>query len=117
MRALHRCRGSSSAIADGGRLHAAEVVVPSRQRRLLEAALAVFIWTALGWLLDADANLYLLIGVPITIAFQWWVARRPLHTLWVRDAPQFDIDARGFALAAGFALVPAYRLVEGIIGG
>lgn len=72
---------------------------------------------ALGWVIDADANLYLLIGVPITLAFQWWVARRPLHTLWVRDASGFQLDAKGFALAGAFAFVPAYRLAAGIIDG
>ena len=72
---------------------------------------------ALGWLIAADANLYLLLGVPITIAFQWWVARRTLHTLWVRDAPRFHLDSKGLALAAAFAFVPAYRLVEGLVKG
>ena len=72
---------------------------------------------AAGWVTHADPNSYLLMGVPLTIAFQWWVARRPLHTLWVRDAPRFHLDARGFALAVAFAFVPAYRLVEGIIAG
>lgn len=72
---------------------------------------------ALGRLVDGDANLYLLIGVPITIAFQWWVARRPLHTLWVRDAARFHLDAKGLTLTAAFAFVPAYRLAAGIIEG
>lgn len=72
---------------------------------------------ALGWAIGADANTYLLLGVPITVAFQWGIARRPLHALWVRDAARFHLDGRAFALAAALAIVPAYRLVTGIIQG
>src|SRR5262249_11223195 len=46
----------------------------------------VGVWTALGLALHLDANQYLLLGVPLTVAFQLWVARRPLHELWVRPA-------------------------------
>lgn len=81
-----------------------------RLRRWFDAALAVAIWMALGWALRVDANGYLLLGVPITVAFQLWISRRPLHTLWVRDADRFRLDRRGVLLAAALAATPATSL-------
>jgi membrane protease YdiL (CAAX protease family) len=67
---------------------------------------------ALGWSLGTDANRYLLLGVPITVAFQLGVQGRPLHTLWLRDAFEFRIDRTAAGLAALVAATPAYVLVR-----
>ena len=72
---------------------------------------------ALGWLAGAGGNAYLLLGVPLTAAFQLGVARRPLHTLWVRDAPAFRLGPTGAALALALAVVPASALVRALGAG
>jgi membrane protease YdiL (CAAX protease family) len=60
-----------------------------------------------GALVRADANLYLILGLPLTVGFQRYVRRRPLYELWVRDASSFDLDRQGKQLAVGLAVVPA----------
>ena len=71
---------------------------------------------ALGWGLDAGVNEYLLLGVPITVAFQLWIRRRPLHTLWVRDADRFRLDRRALLLAAAVAVTPGVSLSRYLVG-
>jgi membrane protease YdiL (CAAX protease family) len=88
-----------------------------RVRRLLEATAFVAVWVALGYLLPVDANAYLLLGVPLTAAFQLLVRRRPLRELWVRDGPPFRLDRRGVALAVLLAVVPVVIGVRALAGG
>jgi membrane protease YdiL (CAAX protease family) len=85
---------------------------PSLRRRCTEAALAVALWMGLGWATGVDANGYLLLGVPLTVAFHHWVHRRPLHTLWVRDAPRFRFGRREALIAPLLAAAPTYALVR-----
>jgi hypothetical protein len=84
----------------------------SQSRRLIEVAAAVALWIALGLALRLSPNAYLLLGIPLTAAFQWGIARAPLRELWVRGAAPFSLDARGWAMAALLALYPTFRLVE-----
>jgi membrane protease YdiL (CAAX protease family) len=72
---------------------------------------------ALGWLLPVDPNGYLLLGVPLTAAFQLLVRRRPLRELWVRDGGPFRLDRAGKALAAVLVLAPAHALIRAITAG
>ncbi|MDQ3997015.1 MAG: CPBP family intramembrane metalloprotease [Gemmatimonadota bacterium] len=83
-----------------------------RWRRSAEAALAVGAWMGLGWTLGLDGNRYLLLGIPITLAFQLGVRRRPLHRLWVRDVAEFRMDRTATLLAALLAVTPAYALAR-----
>jgi hypothetical protein len=69
----------------------------------------------LGWALGADANLFLLLGIPITAAFQLLISRRPLHTLWVRDAVRFHLDRPALALAIVIAATPIASLVRYVV--
>jgi membrane protease YdiL (CAAX protease family) len=90
---------------------------PNRWRRVAEAAATVAIWMALGWATGASPNAYLLIGMPITATFHLWVHRRPLHTLWVRDAPDFRLGARDAVVAVLLAATPLYALVRHLTSG
>ncbi len=83
----------------------------------LMTALVVLGWMTLGWMLRADANVYLLLGIPITMLFQRFVNRRPLRALWVRDAPPFRLDRVGVLIAIALAALPAYALARGASGG
>ncbi len=70
---------------------------------------------ALGWFLRTGPDLYLLVGVPLTIAFQLLVRRRPLRALWVRDGPRFRLDRWGMAIAGALLVLPAISLVQAAI--
>ena len=86
--------------------------VEDRARRLVEITLFVAVWVAIGELLDMNPNVYLVFGVPLTIAFQLYVARRPLHEMWVRHAPAFHLSQRDLIWAGVLAIVPLITLVS-----
>ena len=65
---------------------------------------------AAGWIFHLDVNAYLLLGVPLVVLFQLFVARRPLRNLWVRDATTFRLGLIGVVLAALLILTPGYDL-------
>lgn len=85
-----------------------------RARRVVEITLFVALWVALGELFDMRPNVYLVFGVPLTIAFQLYVARRPLHEMWVRHAPDFHLSQRDLMWAAALAIVPVIVLVNDV---
>jgi membrane protease YdiL (CAAX protease family) len=66
----------------------------------------VLVWMALGFLVRLDANSYVLVGLPITGAFQCFVARRPLTDVWIRDAGAGRVDAQLGLMAAFLAAYP-----------
>ena len=59
--------------------------------RLLHVSVFVGIWMWLGFGLHLTRNAYLLLGVPLTAIFQWFVRRQPISALWVREAPAFRL--------------------------
>jgi membrane protease YdiL (CAAX protease family) len=83
-------------------------------QRLVEVAAVVGVWIGIGELVDAGITAYLLIGIPLTAAFQLWVRRRPIRELWVRGT-----DRPGIVRATAFRLIglvlviyPVYALVK-----
>lgn len=57
-----------------------------RARRVGEAVGLVAVWVGLGYLWPMSAEAYLLMGIPLTLAFQVLVRRRPVRELLVRGA-------------------------------
>lgn len=84
----------------------------SRPRRLAECAAFVGIWMAIGELTHAGLNAYLLIGVPLTAAFQLGLRRRRIPELWVRGAPAISRRTLFRLLAVALAVYPAYALLD-----
>jgi hypothetical protein len=84
----------------------------SRQWRYAEAVAFVVSWMVLGRILRLGANVYLLLGIPLTWTFQRLVARRSLVALWVRAAQRFRLDGKGVAVAVGLAIAPSWFLVR-----
>lgn len=88
----------------------------ARRRRLIEGVGFVVVWMALGYTFPGNDLVYLLMGVPLTIAFQVLVRRRPLRELWVRDATRFTLDNRGLVLAAVLLVAPVYFGAQALPG-
>lgn len=95
----------SARVAGGGRLE-----------RLAVMASAVGLWMGLGWALNLGSVAYLLAGIPLTIAFQLLVARRPIRDLWLLDSRRFRLDRFGLVIAIGLAALPLYATALGIAG-
>jgi hypothetical protein len=86
-------------------------ITPARDaggRRVIEGAGFVVVWMALGYAFSGNDLVYLLMGVPLTIAFQLLVRQRPLRELWVRDATRFTLDKRGLVLASLLVVAPVF---------
>jgi len=90
---------------------AATISQTSQLRRAIEVTAVVAIWIALGITFHLSAYAYLLLGIPLTAAFQWGVRREPLRALWLRDGQPFRLDAAGWAIAGLLAAYPCYHLV------
>lgn len=85
--------------------------------RLARAAVATLViggYMALGFGFGLSADAYLLLGIPITIAFQVLIVRRPLRSLWLRHAPSLTFTARSLAATAIVAIAPAALAVRGV---
>lgn len=85
--------------------------------RAAEAGAFVAVWVAVGYLLPLSSNGYLLLGIPLTIAFQVLMRRRPLRELFATDAARFTLDRRGVVMAAALAAVPGFHAVRALAEG
>jgi membrane protease YdiL (CAAX protease family) len=85
--------------------------------RAIVATLLIGGYMGLGFAFALSAEGYLLLGVPITVAFQVLVVRRPLRALWLRDAPPFRFTPRSILAIVIIAIAPAVVAVGGIAAG
>jgi len=99
---------------EGREVAAARHPAEARPRRVAEITLFVAVWVGLGELLDLGPNVYLVFGIPLTLAFQLYVARRPLHEMWVRHAPAFHLSQRDLIVAGFLAIVPVVVLISDV---
>lgn len=95
----------------------AERTSAGRLRRVAEVGAFVALSIALGEALDMNPNVYLVVNIPLVVAFQLLVARRPVRALWLRDAPRFALGRREMILAALLAIVPLVILVDDLAAG
>jgi membrane protease YdiL (CAAX protease family) len=101
---------------------AAELPVTTNtvDRRLARAAIATLIiggYMALGFAFGLNAEAYLLLGIPIAVAFQLLVVRRPLRALWLRDASPLTFTPRSAIAAVLVSIAPAAIIVRGVQDG
>jgi membrane protease YdiL (CAAX protease family) len=94
-----------------------ETAVDRRLARAVVATLVIGGYMALGFAFGLSANAYLLLGIPITIAFQALVARRPLRALWLRDAPAMSFTPRSVIAVIVVAIAPAIIAIDGVRDG
>jgi membrane protease YdiL (CAAX protease family) len=83
----------------------------SRLRRCLEATILVAIVIGIGLVFDMPVFAYVAMSFPAAVAFQLWVARRPLHEMWVRRGPALSRATLIPWLAALFAIAPLISLI------
>lgn len=81
-------------------------------RQAVIAGAVVAGWMALGWGCRLGGDAYLLAGVPVVIAYQLGVARRPLRALWRFDGEPLAWGSLGAVAGAAAAVLPL-RLLGG----
>jgi membrane protease YdiL (CAAX protease family) len=82
-------------------------------RRYLVVFAVVAAWIVAGIAFRLSANAYLLLGVPLLVAFQLGIARRPLAELWFKHPGGAPLPWWGWLVAAAFLATPVYFLVHG----
>jgi hypothetical protein len=95
----------------------AELPAHARSRRIAEGAGFVVVWVAIGLIFKLGdslnrQSLYLVIGIPLTIVFQLFVRRRPLHELWVRNGPR--LEARTLFVPAVIGTLAAFDIYANV---
>jgi membrane protease YdiL (CAAX protease family) len=72
---------------------------------------------ALGFALEGNPVAYLLLGMPLTVAFQLTVVRRPLREMWVRTGPPFRLDRVAGLVTGMLAILPSVLLAQALRAG
>jgi membrane protease YdiL (CAAX protease family) len=91
--------------------------VDGRVARAVVATLAIGGHIAVGFAFQLSPEGYLLLGIPITVAFQALVVRRPLRSLWLRDVPPMTFTARSIVAIVLVAIAPTAVALGGIRAG
>ena len=108
---------SQEATVDSLAASSAPVEAIGRFTRFAIMAAVVGLWMGIGWALNLSAVAYLLTGIPLTVAFQVLIARRPNTSLWIVDARSFHLDRVGIVLGLGLAALPLYAAALGLVNG
>jgi membrane protease YdiL (CAAX protease family) len=87
--------------------------VDRRLARMVVATMVIGGYMALGFVFGLTSDTYLLLGIPITIAFQALVVRRPLRALWLRAAPPIAFTRRSALAVVVIAIAPASVAIRG----
>lgn len=74
--------------------------------------LFMVVYISLGFLLRLEAASYLLLGIPLTLIFQLFIVRQPLHRLWLREGEKFHLNKSGWIITLCFMAFPIYRTIE-----
>ena len=89
----------------------------AQRRRVIEAVAFVAVWVTAGYLLRLSSNGYLLLGIPLTAAFQLGVRRRPLRELFATGTTRFALDRKGVAMATVLAITPGFYATQAFTNG
>jgi membrane protease YdiL (CAAX protease family) len=93
------------------------MALDGRLARALVATLVIGGHMAFGFAFRLGAEAYLLLGIPVTIAFQILVVRRPLRALWLRQAPPMTFTRRSITAIVVMAIAPAVVAATGVRDG
>lgn len=105
---------TNDSIASVAEERAAVQAIDGRLGRAFVATLVVGGYMALGFAFGLGADAYLLLGIPIMIAFQVFIVRRPLRALWLRQVPPLTLTLRSALAVALIAIAPAIVAARGV---
>lgn len=80
--------------------------------RYTEVFLFVAVYIGVGLALKPDPNVYLFIGIPLTLLFQLLIRREPLQTLWVREYHRFSLSRWGLLIAFALMIYPVKQIIS-----
>ena len=83
--------------------------------RYVQAFLFVATYIGLGFILKLNPNAYLLIGIPMVVAFQLFICKKPIHAMWVREGIKFHLNKWALMIAIGLSVLPIKMIVSMIV--
>lgn len=99
------------------RIHGHETLRGTGVRRWSEVLALLAVWVTAGFVLRLGSIEYLLLGIPLTIAFQLFVRRQPVRAAWVRTAPPLVLDRYLVVIAVLLAIAPCVSLQSNLRSG
>jgi len=81
-------------------------------RRYLVVLAVVAGWIGTGIAFRLSSSAYQLLGVPLLLAFQLGIARRPIAELWFKAPSRAPLPWWGWLVAAAFAATPCFYLLH-----
>ncbi len=89
-----------------------EITTAQTYIRYIQVILFVTIYIVIGFVFNLKPQSYLLVGIPLTITFQLFIIRQPLHKLWLRDGEKFHLSKLGWSITLCFIAFPIYKTIE-----
>ena len=80
--------------------------------RYIHVAVFVAIYIVIGYLYNLKPQSYLLVGIPLTLIFQLFIVRQPLHKLWLREGEKLHLNKSGWIITLCFIAFPIYKTIE-----
>jgi hypothetical protein len=65
---------------------------------------------SIGWALGLSGDAYLMLGIPLLVLFQAFVARRPMLEVWFATPGRLALPWWGWLVAAAFMVLPVRNL-------
>ncbi len=80
--------------------------------RYIQITVFTFIYIGLGFLFKLGPNEYLLLGVPLGLAFQLFVRKKSIPSAWVRTDEKFILNKNALLYSALLCIYPIYRMFK-----
>lgn len=83
--------------------------------RYLQTLIFMTVYICLGFILRLKTEAYLLLGIPLTFAFQLFIIRQPIHKLLLRDEQKFHLNKLGWTITLFFLIYPVYKTTTDVL--
>jgi membrane protease YdiL (CAAX protease family) len=80
--------------------------------KYIQITVFTFVYIGLGFLFKLDPNEYLLLGVPLGLAFQLFVRKKSIQSAWVRTDEKFNFNKNALLYSALLSIYPLYRMFK-----
>lgn len=83
--------------------------------KYIQIAVFTFIYIGLGFLFKLNANEYLFLGIPLGLAFQFFIRKKRMHLAWVRTDQKFVFNKNAWFYSLFFCLFPTYKIFQSLL--
>jgi membrane protease YdiL (CAAX protease family) len=77
----------------------------------------VAVYITIGIVFKLSVNAYQLVGIPLMLAFQLLIRKKPIYQLWVKDATDFRFNKWAILFTIVIAVYPAKEIIFAVTHG